>query len=355
MKNAQKCTPPPPALYKNCSHYDYRDNNNQSSYSLSQRSQAHVSCAPHFTIAGFMKSGTSFLFDSLTKHPQIVHALRGVVFKETGCYLPNSMSAKRAPERMMCFPFVESDDRIIMGDGTVYNAGGRDTPYHFRRDNPDIKVIFVIRDPIERAKSHHRFNFLAFKSFGLQNMNDMVDVALDPNLGGLDELHELALKAAAASKGSPERQKIVSKLVDVYHGGIVRGCSNRSHSPSAEPCDPKRYHRAANIIFHSIYFCAVEHWIRVVGRDNVMVVSSEDIDLRQNTVAAVNAKMARIHAFLQVCPWTPATHANLDFHVTLDNIQDIHRLNATNAAKLEFFFRPFNSLLSDLLKMHVLP
>lgn len=345
MSNVNKCPKPPRPF--NCSRYSLLQSGGEKMglYSASQRSQAVVSCAPHFTIAGFMKAGTSFLYDSLTKHPQIIHALRGVVFKETGCYLPNSMTPRRAPGRMMCFPFLEKGDNIIMGDGTVYNAGGKDTPYHFYQDNPEIKVIFVVRQPVERAKSHHRFNFLAFKSFGLQNMNDMVDLALDSERGGLADLHHLATEAAAAPKASVQRLSLVTRLVDLYHGGIVRPCGSKATNMSS--CDPKRYHRAANVVFHSLYFCAVWHWSRVVGKRNVLVVKAEDIDLRIQTAAAVDAQMARIHHFLRVCTWAPANHANLDFHVTLDNIQTQNRLNASNADKLQAFFHPFNQLLED--------
>lgn len=63
-----------------------------------------MSCAPTFVIPGFMKAGTSFVYDALSKHPQVLTALRGVVFKETGCYLPREVK----PSRMDCFPFVES-------------------------------------------------------------------------------------------------------------------------------------------------------------------------------------------------------------------------------------------------------
>ena len=343
MKNVKRCPKPPRPF--NCSRYNSTATQSGAMglYSASQRSQAKLSCAPHFTIAGFMKAGTSFLYDSLTKHPQIIHALRGVVFKETGCYLPNSMTPKRAPGRMMCFPFLEEGDNIIMGDGTVYNAGGKETPYHFRQDNPEIKVIFVVRHPVERAKSHHRFNYLAFKSFGLQNMNDMVDLALDPQRGGLADLHHLATQAAAAAKGSAQRLDIVTRLVDLYHGGIVRPCG----SSNTSTCDPKRYHRAANVVFHSLYFCAVWHWSRVVGPQNVLVVAAENIDLRVQTAAAVDAQLARIHDFLHVCTWAPASHDNLDFHVTLDNIQSQYKLNSSNSLKLQAFFRPFNILMQD--------
>jgi hypothetical protein len=61
-------------------------------------------------IAGFMKSGTTFLFDSLAKHPQVIKNLRGVGFKESGCYMPDMMGLKSAAQRMDCYPFVEEGE-----------------------------------------------------------------------------------------------------------------------------------------------------------------------------------------------------------------------------------------------------
>jgi hypothetical protein len=62
------------------------------------RRQAKHSIAPTFVIAGFMKSGTTWLFSTLAKHPQVIKNLRGPGFKETGCYLPRiSTSAFELP------------------------------------------------------------------------------------------------------------------------------------------------------------------------------------------------------------------------------------------------------------------
>jgi len=74
------------------------------------RNQAKRSCTLSFVVPGFMKAGTTYLFDLLSKHPQILLALKGVVFKETGCYYTNSFNKNVSYERMNCFPFIESHD-----------------------------------------------------------------------------------------------------------------------------------------------------------------------------------------------------------------------------------------------------
>ncbi len=69
--------------------------------------QGSLSCTLSFTIPGFMKAGTTFLFDLLGKHPQVVLALRGFEFKETACYYNDLIQSDKSYERMNCFPFIE--------------------------------------------------------------------------------------------------------------------------------------------------------------------------------------------------------------------------------------------------------
>jgi len=313
-----------------------------------QQAQASTSCSPSFVMAGFMKAGTSLLWDCLTRHPQVVHALRGVVFKETGCYLPNSMRPRRAADRMHCFPFLEPSQGIVRGDGTVYNAAGRETPFHFRADNPNIKAILVIRNPVERAKSHHRFSFQSFKTFGLQNMNDVVDLALMPVPGGLSDMHTLAQSAVDASQA--DRQSIVRQLVDLYHKGVTRSCDRVKPN-----CDAKLYHRAANVLFHSIFFCPIWHWRNVLGEENVLVVPAESFDPRVSTSSGekgqnIDETLAAVHSFLGICPWKLKSHSNLDLHLTFSSIPNNYTLNSNARARLERFFKPFNVLLAEVLQ-----
>jgi len=328
---------------KTCSHY----NLSLSSSTPEQQAQASASCSPSFVMAGFMKAGTSLLFDCVTRHPQVVHPLRGVVFKETGCYLPNSMRPRKAADRMHCFPFIEPGQGVVTGDGTVYNAAGRDTPFRFRADNPNIKAIIVIRNPVERAKSHHRFSFQAFKAFGLQNLNDVVDLALMPVPGGLSEMHTLAQSAVDSSPVN--RPGIVRQLVDLYHKGVTRSCDRVKPN-----CDAKLYHRAANVLFHSIFFCPIWHWRNVLGKENVLVVAAENFDPRISSSSGEKGQqlddtLSRVYSFLGICPWKLRSHTNLDLHLTFSSISNNNTLNSNSRARLESFFSPFNRLLAEVL------
>lgn len=126
----------------NCSHYSTEISDDYK-YSMQELRQAHLSCTISFVVAGFMKAGSSYLYNLLTSHPQIVKLLRGVAFKESGCYLPDSMRGKKSPARMNCFPFIEQGEMFIYGDATVNYAVRKEVPKFLHQDNPNIKVSIV--------------------------------------------------------------------------------------------------------------------------------------------------------------------------------------------------------------------
>ena len=116
------------------------------------RAQAQVSCAPTFVLPGFMKAGTTFAYDVITRHPQVLKAQRGVVFKETGCYL--DPRAAELPGRMQCFPFVPESQGLsttvagtahtmfAFGDGTVYYATRKHVAAAIQRYDGDSLLHF---------------------------------------------------------------------------------------------------------------------------------------------------------------------------------------------------------------------
>ena len=85
-----------------------------------------------------MKSASSFLYDALVRHPNILPALCGAQYKETNCYKHDMNAAEqqdhntyattngngngrpsRLLQRSWCFPFIEPDEHFITVDGTI--------------------------------------------------------------------------------------------------------------------------------------------------------------------------------------------------------------------------------------------
>lgn len=76
----------------------------------------------------------------------------GIVYKETGCYFEYVIYGNESFNRMSCFPFIEPHEPFIFGDGTVYYAQRFRVAAYLKRENPHLKVLFLLRDPIERGR-----------------------------------------------------------------------------------------------------------------------------------------------------------------------------------------------------------
>ncbi|MER9335548.1 sulfotransferase domain-containing protein [Mesorhizobium sp. M0293] len=107
-----------------------------------------------FMIAGVQKAGTSSLFSYLTRHPD----LQGPSVKETHFFDDETGVdwAKPDYERLhRLFPATDGDDRIAFEATPISifwpNALERIVAY-----SPDMRLILIFRDPIERAWSHWR-------------------------------------------------------------------------------------------------------------------------------------------------------------------------------------------------------
>ena len=241
--------------------------------SLFQRSQ--LSCSPSFVIPGFMKAGTTFFYDMIMKHPMLVKAITGVQFKETGCYLDLLMNAnalinnnnyktlllKKKGKLMNCFPFVEAKDYIYYGDATVYYSSREMIPYYLFEDNPNMKVLFSLRNPIARTLSHHRFTYRFLVSHKVGNINDCLSKVLDDPAQVLMKWRDLAVKILAAS--NPEERDLLSKqLLVSYFDGLGRR-------------NDTVFSRCGHLILYSLYYMPVYHWYSIFPRDNIRLINIE--------------------------------------------------------------------------------
>lgn len=259
-----------------CSHYHVYDPPSSTSPPSSAAAlqsvaaQARASCAPHFVIPGFMKAGSSFLFETLVGHPLIVRALRGAQFKETGCYLAQRMTPPLVSSRMNCFPFVEPHDSITFGDATVYYANSPNTPHQLLLDNPSIKVLFAIRHPIDRIESQHRFDYRAYKQQGIPSINDCLCMAMDPAgklftwyqaaRGALSEYHASRILDESSNQG-------LQQLLRLYSRGLKKNV-------------PFVSFRCNSMILHSLYFLPIYRWYQAIPAAQIRVIPTELLDPR---------------------------------------------------------------------------
>jgi hypothetical protein len=111
--------------------------------------------APTFLVVGAQKSGTTSLFHYLMKHPQV----RQPITKEIHYF---DFNYSRGRDWYLAhFPILESaiakSGRVfVSGEATPYYLCHPDAPDRVKSSFPNMKLIVILRDPVDRAISHYQ-------------------------------------------------------------------------------------------------------------------------------------------------------------------------------------------------------
>ena len=103
---------------------------------------------PDFVIIGAAKSGTTSLYDFMTKHPRIEPAYTKEPFYFS------------SPERLSLlyyktnFPILTKQ---LTGEASTGYLSSLEAPARMKTVIPDAKMIAILRNPVDRAYSHYHF------------------------------------------------------------------------------------------------------------------------------------------------------------------------------------------------------
>jgi len=105
---------------------------------------------PQFLIIGAQKAGTSSLYSHLIQHPEVLAATR----KETGFF--SQKYEKGSSWYRTRFPSIENIDRgFVSGEATPEYFFHPHAARRIHHLLPDIRLILLLRNPVERAISHY--------------------------------------------------------------------------------------------------------------------------------------------------------------------------------------------------------
>jgi len=121
--------------------------------SLSQQPKLPLS-APNFLIIGQAKCGTTSLYTYMTQHPQILPAIR----KEINFWNRDSTFNRGLNWYLAHFPSVASEKKLITGEATTTYLDSGKTAQRLWRFFPHMKIIILLRHPVERTLSHYYMN-----------------------------------------------------------------------------------------------------------------------------------------------------------------------------------------------------
>jgi len=254
-----------------------------------------VRLRPDFLIIGGEKCGTSSLYRYLEQHPNIAAASRKEVHyfdlnfdKGDNWYRGHFQYAFRkwGSEHLM-------RQKRITGEASPYYLHHPHVPGRVHRFNPGMKLLVLLRDPVERTYSHYQHN---------------------KNRG-----HETLDIAAALNREE--------KLLPAAKSNFEQ--------------DPFFYSEVHHLFAYkdrSIYATQLENWFRHFPKDQFFITTSEEF------YADPRATLGRVCEFLEV----PAIERN-DFPVFKQGTYS--PMDPELRKSLEEYFRPHNRRLEQLLGM----
>ena len=189
---------------------------------------------PDFFLGGVQKGGTTSLYAALCQHPQIIPAKFKEVF-----YYGNSSNYKNGLSYYKQFFATSRYKKSLEGkigkhaltlDASTNTFDSKEAPGRILKDNPDAKIIFILRNPGDRAFSHYKM--------GVQREWELADF-------------EKALEL--------EEKRI--------EDGKTNSLSDKNHNYA--------YYRLG-YKSRGIYVEYLKNWMSIFPNKNILVISSEE-------------------------------------------------------------------------------
>jgi len=238
---------------------------------------------PTFLVIGAAKAGTTSLHEYLSQHPDVSSPL----IKEIH-YFDHSYERGLGWYRGY-FPRLEG--RQITGESTPYYLFHPCVPARVQRDVPDVRLIVLLRNPIDRLVSQHNHEV----ADGFEDLS--LEEALDCESGRLAGEEEKLL-----------RNPRLRSFVHQHHSYIARGC----------------------------YAEQLERWFTYFDREQFLILSAEDLFESPHAIV----QLAQHHLDLESVE--PAD-------VTVRNARSYAPISTALRGRLQATFAPHNERLYELV------
>lgn len=144
---------------------------------------------PNFFIVGTQRGGTTSLFVYLLAHP-LVHGPRrakGVHYFDTNYHQPLSWYRANFPRRSV-LDVQQQDQGVVsaVGEGSPYYLYSPVIPARIYQAVPEARIIVVLREPLDRAISHH--NHEVKRGFETLSLTEAFDEEPDRLVGEAERI-----------------------------------------------------------------------------------------------------------------------------------------------------------------------
>ena len=238
---------------------------------------------PNFLILGAQKAGTSSLFKYAIQHPQIIPPLR----KELEFW---SLRINRGLDWYLSqFPAIPpGDTTYLSGEACPGYLDHDASAARLLTQFPEIKLIVILRNPVERAYSH--YNHWRRRQQETRDFETAIQDQLD--------------RLTSGGQGAiPEQQ-----LWNSPHNYLARG----------------------------VYVVFLKHWMSIFPRDRFLILSNEQLNHTPQTT------LSQFFDFLEL----PDATIQADLR---HNVGTYSPLSDTLRQRLEQFYAPYNQELETFL------
>ncbi len=242
--------------------------------------------APDFLIVGAQKAGTTALHHFLLQHPEIVKQ-RGEV------HFFDERFGKGAKWYQRRFPSDQNPNHLIC-DKSPYYLMHPTVPQRVHSLYPNVKILIVLRNPVDRAYSQFWMNKRSATKEPFATFEEAID--------------------AEKNRLKGEEKKI-----------------------SNNPLYPCRTHRIYSYLGRGVYVKQIKRWLALFPREQIFIVDSNKLRNQPEDT------MSQIFGFLGLPD------------CSLIQFRDKHSkyppMNPETRKRLSDYFRPYNQELEELLGM----
>jgi len=258
---------------------------------------AKIRILPDFLIIGYLKTGTTSLYDYLIKHPQIIAATRKEIHFFDGYYYRGVDWYKANFCTLFYKKFLEIKikSKIITGEATPNYVYFPDTENRIKKMLPDVKIIIILRNPIDRAYSDYNYR----KKLGRGNLESI-------------SFHD-AVKEEIAKFANPKKN-FLDDLMDDYKGLDTR----------------------LPFVHLGIYLKTLKNWFEVFNKNQLFVIQTEELEECPQKV------VDEVLNFLNLKPFRSSNFGK-------KNVGKYEEMNSETRKILFDFYKPYNEELENFL------
>lgn len=241
---------------------------------------------PDYLIIGASRSGTSSLYEYIIQHPDVKPAItKQIHFFDK--YFDRGIAWYKG-----CFPFnIKTKKNFITGEATPYYLCHPLAPSRISKIIPNVKLIVLLRNPIDRTYSHYKMEFSRKKE-------------------------DLSFEDAIAK----ENERLT--------GEIEKTINNPKYLSNHFPTHA--------YIYSSLYYDQIKIWLNFFPREQFLFIKSEDM------FEHIDKIYNQTLTFLGLSPFR------------LNNYETVRKgnysiMNNITREQLKKYFQPYNEKLYHLI------